>query len=354
VLTLEDSVVLLVEERKRMWPELPYEGYCDFVFGEADRSGIVGESEATWRLREQLRAAAEADAHALITGSSGSGKELAGRAIHAWSRRAQGPLVARNAATFPDTLIDAELFGSSKNFPNVGAAERAGLVGEADGGTLILDEVGELPSAQQAHLLRVLDAGGEYQRLGESRTRRSNLRVLGLTNRAPEELKLDFLARFPIRLRVPDLAERPSDIPLLMRWIWRELASEQPELRERFPSIRGADTAWEPLVEPRLVELLLRSELAHNTRELERMLRAALAHSGGRYVGVNTTLESELMRDAEGDLEASGLDLDSDTIVAALDAARGSPTRAARSLGLRNRHVLYRLMKKHGIESRGA
>jgi two-component system nitrogen regulation response regulator GlnG/two-component system response regulator HydG len=71
-------------------------------------------------------------------------------------------------------------------------------------------------------------------------------------------------------------------------------------------------------------------------------------------VGVNTTLESELMRDAEGDLEASGLDLDSDTIVAALDAARGSPTRAARSLGLRNRHVLYRLMKKHGIESRGA
>lgn len=349
VITLEDSLVLLVEERERLWPESAYGSEIGFEFGAADECGLVGESEGIWRLREELRAAAHADAHALITGSSGVGKELAGRALHAWSRRAHGPLVARNAATFPDTLIDAELFGNVKNFPNVGSPERAGLVGEADGGTLILDEVGELPAAQQAHLLRVLDAGGEYQRLGESRARRSNLRVLGLTNRALDELKLDFLARFSLRVKVPDLAERPSDIPLLMRWIWRALAAEQPELKQRFPSANELDADWEPLVEPRLVELLLRSELSHNTRDLERVLRMAVLSSGQRYVGMSPTIEAELSQVTS---DVTSVNLDREAIVEALATTQGSPTKAAKQLGLKNRHVLYRLMKKFEIEPR--
>jgi len=115
-------------------------------FGEADTTGIVGESPLAWRLRDTLGFAAKADAHVLVLGASGSGKELAARAVHALSTRKTKGFVARNAATLPAGLIDAELFGNARNYPNSGMPERAGLIGEADGGTLFLDEIGELPA----------------------------------------------------------------------------------------------------------------------------------------------------------------------------------------------------------------
>ena len=129
------------------------------TFGRADAFGVVGESHAAWELRRQLAFAACRDDHVLIGGPTGSGKELAARAIHKLSRRATDALIARNAATFPEGLIDAELFGNLRDFPNPGMPERAGLIGAADGGTLFLDEIGELPHALQAHPLRVMDAG---------------------------------------------------------------------------------------------------------------------------------------------------------------------------------------------------
>ena len=131
----------------------------------------------------------------LVRGESGTGKELCAAAIHGLSARGARPLVARNAATFPAGLVDAELFGNAKNYPNPGTAERDGLIGEADGTTLFLDEIGELPAAPQAHLLRVLDRNGEYQRLGDSRPRCADLRVVAATDRAVSELKHDFAAR---------------------------------------------------------------------------------------------------------------------------------------------------------------
>ncbi len=136
-----------------------------------------------WQMRERIAFAANAGKHVLLHGESGTGKELAARALHALSSRAGKPFVSRNAATLPSGLIDAELFGSARNYPNAGMPERAGLVGQADGGTLFLDEIAEIPAEQQAHLLRVLDADGEYQRLGEATTRRSDLVLVGATNR---------------------------------------------------------------------------------------------------------------------------------------------------------------------------
>src|SRR6187402_1615895 len=112
-------------------------------FGSPDPHGFVGESPAMWLLRQELSFVGGRPGHVLVHGESGTGKELAANAVHRASRRV-GSLVARNAATFPDTLIDAELFGCAKGFPNPGMPERVGLIGAADGGTLFLDEFAEL------------------------------------------------------------------------------------------------------------------------------------------------------------------------------------------------------------------
>lgn len=146
----------------------------------------------------------------LITGESGTEKELAAGAIHARSRRGKNVLVAHNAATFPAGLIDAELFGNPKHYPNTGMPERPGLVGEADGGVLFLDEIGELPLEMRARLLRLLDAGGEYRRLGEAKGRRSDFRLVATTNRDASMLKHDLLSRLKVRVALPGDHRSPT------------------------------------------------------------------------------------------------------------------------------------------------
>jgi len=236
----------------------------DTEFGEPDLHGIVGESPAAWRLRDRIAWAAASREHTLILGPSGSGKELAARAIHASSARARGPFIARNAATIPPSLFDAELFGNVKGYPGPGVPERPGLVGAAQGGTLFLDELGELPETSQSHLLRLLDEGGEYHPLGASSAKRSNLRVLGATNRDPACLKHDLAARLIGRLTVPGLDERRDDIPLLVRHLLRR-ATESPE-----------SGSTEPAVGAGLIETLLHHPYTTHLRELHALLWKAL------------------------------------------------------------------------------
>src|SRR5262249_46773968 len=138
--------------------------------------------------------------HVIVFGTSGTGKELVAAALHGLSGRS-GAFVARNSVTLPEALVDAELFGNLKGYPNPGMPDRAGLVGAAHGGSLFLDEFGELPLSAQAHLLRVLDAG-EYQRLGETGVRRADFRLLAATNRAESAFRQDVLARFDFRLKL--------------------------------------------------------------------------------------------------------------------------------------------------------
>lgn len=350
-LMLQDSVVFYVEKREVAWPDHTSGFAWNHEFGQADALGIVGESESAWDLRAELLNAARAGCHVLITGPSGAGKELAAKAIHALSRRANAPFVSRSAATFPDTLIDAELFGCAKNYPNVGSPERKGLVGEADGGYLFLDEIGELPPTQQAHLLRVLDQHGEYQRLGEGRSRKSDLRVIAATNRDPSELKHDFAARFTARVRVTPLNNRMSDLPWLLLHLFRALGTADSGLATRFDSVDESSSNFNPLCEPRLLEALLRHDYELNTRELERIVRTALGSSKNRYVALTPEVEAELTPREESS-DAAALDplaLDKETVTRVLAEANGSPTDAAKRLGLKNRHVFYRLMKKHGL-----
>lgn len=362
LVTLRNAMIMLVVQRPTAVTTLGAAAPPPaFAFAGPDPYGMIGESAAAWRLRGELAFAARTDHHVLLGGASGVGKELAARSLHAMSTRAGKPLVARNAATLPESLVDAELYGNARNYPNVGTPERLGLIGEADGSFLFLDEIGELSPTMQAHLLRVLDRGGEYQRLGESRPRRSDLRLVAATNRRFDVLKHDFAARFTSRVELPDLAARREDIPLLLRAILRRAAVDNPAVAARFfiPAGPGEPAAsHEPRVDPALIEALLRHRYTHHTRELERLAWRALATSPGDFVALTPEVSAELRVAAdEVSVDAAPAarafvspdGLERAEIVAALAAADGRAVVAAERLGLRNRYVLYRLMKKHGI-----
>ena len=321
-------------------------------FGEADADGIVGESPVAWELRDEIAFLAHRNGHLLVSGPSGAGKELVARALHARSKRASKRLVARNAATIPAGLVDAELFGNIANYPNVGMPERPGLVGEADGGTLFLDEIGEMPQDAQAHLLRTLDAGGEYQRLGDAKRRTSDLRLFAATNRPTDALKHDVLARLQLRLTVPGLNERREDVPLLLRHMLRAEAARDPHVGETF--FAGWDgRTGEPRVAFALVEALVRHTYTTHVRELSVLLWRAIATSKGGTIELTKEVRAELSV-PESDAAAEGArpaeDVSADEVRAALAKHRGVREKAWRELGLASRHVLGRLMKRYGID----
>jgi two-component system nitrogen regulation response regulator GlnG/two-component system response regulator HydG len=254
--------------------------------------------------------------------------------------------VARNAATVPESLIDAEFFGNAKHYPNAGMPERDGLIGEADGGVLFLDEIGDLPEKSQVHLLRVLDAGGEYQRLGESKPRRSSFRLVAATNRAVDSLKHDLLARFTHRVGVPGLLERREDVPLLVAELLRRIARDNPDLVDRFFERRGGKRA-EAKIAPDFIVRLLRHPFTHHVRELDRILWLAIGSAEDDYIGVTEAVDAELGSSSEAATAAA--EISREALVAALREHGRSPTRVAKALGLKNRFVLHRLLKKYGV-----
>jgi two-component system nitrogen regulation response regulator GlnG/two-component system response regulator HydG len=423
VLEVQHELLLLCLRRPSVIPSLPGDAHVPFhPFGEADTLGLVGESPSIWELRRQIAFTAARQTHVLVLGASGTGKELVARAIHALSARAAKPLISRNAATFPETLIDAELFGNARNYPNPGMADRSGLIGEADGSTLFLDEIGELPTPLQAHLLRVLDQG-EYQRLGESTTRRSDLRLVAATNRPEQSLKHDVLARLRTRLTLPDLNARREDIPLITRYLLRRIAAADPAIAQRFMmTLRGQ---LEPRITPELTRALAQHRYTTNVRELEKLLWDAMSHSPGTYLDLveGIRFQSASMNEATGPSDSRGgrgrreekgddhpgrggidarearrtggrdaregwsaggrdaregwstggrdahgaaggrggsggtddrakvnpADIPPEVIQASLDRHQGVQDRVWRELGLPNRFVLYRLIKKHGL-----
>ena len=310
-----------------------------FAFGEADAFGIVGESPAAWKLRADIAFAARTHLHVLLRGGSGTGKELAAAAIHALSRRARGPFVARSAATFPPGLVDAELFGNARNYPNAGMPEREGLVGAADGGTLFLDEIGETPLDAQAHLLRVLD-GGEYHRLGDTRARRADFRLVCATNRDVAELKVDLAARLKLVIEIPALDARRDDIPLIARHLVAG-ATETSPAASKFVT-RGARV--ELAIDPALVVTLLGASYPTNVRQLEAILWRAMRDSPEPPLTLAHAEAVAALDDEEDDHEYSEVELRT-----TLDRHAWNVSSASRALGI-TRHSLGRLMKKHALK----
>jgi DNA-binding NtrC family response regulator len=344
LITLRDAVTLLVERRPRVLPEAwTAPRYATTPFGQADPFGMVGEAPYSWELRGQIAALASGLDPILIVGASGVGKELVATAVHELSA-ASGPLVSRSASTLPPALIDAELFGTQRNYPNAGAPERVGLVGEADGGTLFLDEIGELPVEQQAHLLRFLDSG-EYHRLGEARARRAKVRVLAATNRDPSELKHDFLARFTNRIDVLGFEARLSDVPLFVSALVRSLARSVPAYGRFLEKVSARDGSEmeHARIHPTLIEQLLRQDYTLHFRELRRIVQLSLDGSEGDRLLETPAVTRELKP------LAKATELGAEEIQRAILACSGNITQAARALGLPSRYALYRLMRRFGL-----
>jgi DNA-binding NtrC family response regulator len=313
-----------------------------FLFGEADAFGYVGESPEAWNLRDEVALLARRREHVLVLGASGTGKELVAQALHALGPRAGRRFVTRNAATVPSGLIDAELFGNTANYPNAGMAERAGLVGEADGSTLFLDEIGELPVELQTHLLRLLD-GGDYQRLGDARRRKADLRVIGATNRPLGQLKTDLAARFALRVRTPGLHERREDVTLVARHVLRELARRGEEGMGRHLITRG-----EPRISRELAIALMMSAYTTHVRELSIALFRAALESRGDVVDL-TSGARELLEPSGEDAAHGSREPSREAIVEALARHAGVREKVWRELGLANRYALKRLIKKYGL-----
>lgn len=195
--------------------------YCDLA-------GLIGSDDATVAVLEQAALVARSDAPVLITGESGSGKEIAASAIHTLGGRAACPMVALNCAALPETLAEAELFGWARGAFSGATEARPGLFERADRGVMFLDEVGELSPAMQAKLLRVLDTG-EVRRVGDRETRRVDVRIVSATHRdlaaaaRSGAFRADLLYRLRVlHLAIPPLRSRPTDLgPLVERLLVR-------------------------------------------------------------------------------------------------------------------------------------
>jgi two-component system nitrogen regulation response regulator GlnG/two-component system response regulator HydG len=347
-LAVEGHLVLLCVSRPSPLPPLRHASTHQVgPFASPDADGIVGESAAAWALRDEIAFAAAAPGHVLIVGESGTGKELVARAIHRWSSRGTRPMVARSAVSFPDTLVDAELFGNMRDYPNPGMPMRPGLLGAADGTSLFLDEIGEFPTSLQAHLLRVLDAGGEYHRLGEATPRRSDFRLVAATNRPLSALKEDFAARFALRVRVPSLDERRDDIPLIANRLLAMMEARSPMIRERFSGTAPDGTRFHR-VDPAFVEVILRHRYSLNVRELDAMLWASVRASRG---GLLERTELALMNEPASSPPVPRNAPTPHEISAALARHGGNQSKAYRELGLSSRYALRRLMRKRGGRS---
>jgi two-component system, NtrC family, response regulator AtoC len=312
----------------------------------ATDGAIVGAAPAMQKLLTRLNAVAESDAPVLVTGESGTGKELVARRIHATSARRAGPFVAVNCAAFPETLLEAELFGHERGAFTGAVKKREGRFKAADGGTLMLDEIAEMPLPAQAKLLRVLQ-DGVVEPLGTNASIRVDVRIVSATHRDLRRRIADGLFREDlfyrlnvVGLHIPPLRERPGDLPLLLHHFLRFYLPPNAEL----PEISVG--AW---------RALSTYPFLGNVRELGHAVQHAVVLSRGG------TIEPEHLPDdiTRAATKTDGADslaplgvvvkqAEREHLLKALAMVRGKRTRAAELLGISRKNLWEKLIA-HGI-----
>ena len=339
-----DEVVLTLrkaEERERLGRDVA--GLrAQLATGPAER-GLIAESRAMRAALDLVARVAEYNTTVLITGESGTGKEVIARAIHRASPRAARPFVGINCAAIPESLLESELFGHVRGAFTGASADKAGLFDQADGGTLLLDEIGELPVGLQAKLLRVLQEG-EIRRVGDQKTRRVDVRVLAATARdlaaeaAAGRFREDLFYRLNVvAIELPPLSERRDDIEPLARHFTARLA-------QRFGrplTLSDAAIAW-----------LEQQEWRGNVRELENTIERAVVLTDGDVLEVTNFSHSPRPTPhapAAGTLSDVVEAAEREAISAALGASDGNRRAAAKRLGVSLRTLFYK-MSRYGLD----
>jgi len=342
-----EEIERIAEERKSRFP-----------FRE-----IVGKTPRIRQIFELVEMIRETDSTVLLTGESGTGKGLFARAIHDLSPRREGPFVKVNCAALSETLLESEMFGHVKGAFTGAIADKTGRFEAAQGGTIFLDEIGEISPGLQVKLLRVLQ-DKEFERVGSSRTQRTDARVIAATNRELKAAMREGRFREDLYYRlhvipivVPPLRERKEDIPLLAAHILKKLKR------------RGLDRVR--AVAPGAMRSLIDYDWPGNIRELENVLERGVVCCRGSVLSVEDLSEEvrEGTRVRRKEEDDEGRDRDSDTgspgekparfpvdpereeILASLERHRWNRGEAAASLGI-DRSTLWRKMKRMGIGGR--
>ena len=308
---------------------------------ETGGAGLVAESAA---MRQALEVALKVAAHAttvLLTGESGSGKEVLARLIHRQGPRAAGRFVAINCAAIPDQLLESELFGSVRGAFTGATADRTGLFEEATGGTLLLDEIAELPPALQAKLLRVLEEG-VVRRVGGTEERKVDVRLIAATAQPLEERIRDgrfredlFYRLNVVRIHLPPLRERPEDIPALATQFVAQAGARQGRPLRLTPAALGRLLEW---------------HWPGNVRELRNAIeRAAVLSTTGVLDVADFVLGDPRHQGAapvgSGKLKPQVEALERSVIEQALNRANGNRRQAASALGMSLRTLFYKLQR---------
>ncbi len=314
---------------------------------ETGALGIVGESPAVERMREQIRRIAPSSGRVLITGENGAGKELVALALHSLSKRASGPFVKLNCAAIPRDLLESELFGHERGAFTGAVQAKKGRLELADGGTLFLDEIGDLALEAQAKLLRAIETG-ELERVGGTRTSRVDVRLVAATNRDLSEAVRsgDFREDLYFRLNVlpvavPPLRERRTDIARLAAHFLAQFAAAEAK-----PCPRLTDDAR---------QLLEDYHWPGNVRELRNLMERAIVLVDGATIEAVDLLpwfESQPDDSEDAGLKGKVARSEIDGIRRALESADWNVTQAAAGLGI-DRTNLHRKMRKYGITRRG-
>ena len=310
----------------------------------------VFKSKVMQEIEELINAMAPSEANVLITGESGVGKEVIANIIHHRSRRADKPMVKLNCAAFPQTMIEGELFGYVKGAFTGAMNDFPGMIGEASGSTLFLDEISDMPTDLQTRFLRVLQER-EYRPLGSTRTLKADFRAIGATNRpiaqalAENRLRSDLYYRLnTFQIEVPPLRERKQDIPPLVAFFMKQFAQQlgKPE----------------PEIAPDAFQKLLDYAWPGNVRELQNAMEYAVVLARQNLIGVKelpaeVQLPTALQQSERAAMQQQGVqsldDVERSTILQALAQCRGNKKKAAQLLGIQ-RPTLYNKLKRYAID----
>ena len=307
------------------------------------REEIITKSPAMEELLLRTERVAQGEASILIQGESGTGKELLARALHAASRRADKPFVAINCGAIPEALLESELFGHKKGSFTGATADHAGLFVSADHGTLLLDEIGDMPLALQVKLLRALEAR-EIRPVGSTKSIAIDVRIISASHKDLNEAKADgtfredlFYRLNVVTLKLPALRERREDIPLLLAHFLKTLSARYHKVVKAFS--------------PDALDILIAAPWPGNVRQLYNVAEQVVALSSGEIVPtkvVEQAMQLEMQR--IDSFEDARRRFEFDYLTRLLKLTQGNVTEAAK-LAQRNRTDFYKLLQKHSIEA---